>query len=136
MKITGNSGVSRCVLWARGKLSPPFEEESRNYAPFSLIIIVLLISLITAVPACKQPTAPDAKTDLSFTLEDASCTETWINIKAANYGSGFRFALNRNDSTIMQFPSLPGDTVIVDEGHRPGRNLSGHAGCGAARQAE
>ena len=64
MKITGNRGVSRCLLRARGKLSPPFEEESRNYVPFSLIIIVILISLITAVPACKQPTAPDAKTEL------------------------------------------------------------------------
>ncbi len=59
MKITGNSCIIRCLLWARGKLSPPFQEESRNYAPFSLIIIVILISLITAVPACKPFYAPE-----------------------------------------------------------------------------
>ena len=52
-------GLLRLLIKARSKLSPPFEEESRNFAPFSLIIIVILISLIMAVPACKPFYAPE-----------------------------------------------------------------------------
>ncbi len=111
MKSSVRKNIRRWLILARGKFSPP-RAELANFVLSIVLLSLLFLSIILAVPACKQPTSPDPKTDLSFTLEDASCTETWINIKAANYGSGFRFLLNRNDSTIMQFPSLPEDTTV------------------------
>ncbi|NUN10591.1 MAG: hypothetical protein HUU54_15555, partial [Ignavibacteriaceae bacterium] len=75
----------------------------------------LFLLILLAVPACKQPTAPDPKPEFSFTIEDASCTEAWLNVKTANFGSGFSFALNRNDRTIWHFAELPPDTTLIDE---------------------
>lgn len=135
MKSFVRNNIRRWLILARGKFSPTRTEGANRvmrrvifslplrYVP-SLWNLLLFLLILLAVPACKQPTAPDPKPEFSFTIEDASCTEAWLNVKTANFGSGFSFALNRNDSTIWRFAALPPDTIIVDEGLLPNKEYT------------
>ncbi|NUN10992.1 MAG: hypothetical protein HUU54_17585 [Ignavibacteriaceae bacterium] len=135
MKSSFIFGIRRWLILARGKFSPPLTEgvnRDMRCLVFSLPLrdvpslwnLLLFLLVLLAVPACKQPTAPDPKPEFSFTIEDASCTEAWLNVKTANFGSGFSFALNRNDSTIWRFAALPPDTIIVDAGLLPNKEYT------------
>jgi len=135
MKSFVRNNIRRWLIIARGKFSPPRTEGANRVMrrvilslPLrdvpSLWNLLLFLLILLAVPACKQPTAPDPKPEFSFTIEDASCTEAWINIKTTSYGSGYSFALNRNDSTVWRFAALPPDTIIVDAGLLPNKEYT------------
>jgi len=77
------------LIIARGKFSPPRPEEANrdmHCLIFSLSMrdvsslwnLLLFLLVLLAVPACKQPTAPDLKPEFTInTLIDTLCNEVY-----------------------------------------------------------
>jgi hypothetical protein len=65
---------------------------------------------------------------LRLQVEDAACTEAWINI----YGQrGSDITLQRNDSTVMEFTLNKPDTTVIDTGLAPNTTYRYQASSGS-----
>jgi hypothetical protein len=89
----------------------------RLMAVFSFIIFHFL--------SCQRETEPLQNPQVSLTVEDVSCTETWLRIEVRSMKEEVRIELSRNDSTIQLLNSSTSfDSLIYDSGLLPNREYA------------
>ncbi|AFH50646.1 Hypothetical protein IALB_2943 [Ignavibacterium album JCM 16511] len=80
--------------------------------PISLMpLIILLIQILLITTGCKQTTEPKLEPELKLELEDVSCTEAWINLRATNLQLPANVTLYKN-SVAQNNILCYGDTLL------------------------
>ncbi|MFH2029214.1 MAG: hypothetical protein ABIJ40_01130 [Bacteroidota bacterium] len=85
-----------------------------------------LLSIILAVFigfSC-QVAEPNNDQSLSITVEDVSCTETWIKISAKGIDADKQLMLYRNNEYLTAFTMDKADTLFFDEGLLPSKTYN------------
>ncbi|AFH50134.1 Hypothetical protein IALB_2431 [Ignavibacterium album JCM 16511] len=74
-------------------------------------LIILLIQILLITTGCKQTTEPKLEPELKLELEDVSCTEAWINLRATNLQLPANVTLYKN-SVAQNNILCYGDTLL------------------------
>ncbi|AFH48704.1 Hypothetical protein IALB_0993 [Ignavibacterium album JCM 16511] len=80
--------------------------------PISLMpLLILFIQILLITTGCKQTTEPKLEPELKLELEDVSCTEAWINLRATNLQLPANVTLYKN-SVAQNNILCYGDTLL------------------------
>ena len=79
-----------------------------------IFTITALILFGICFASCKKdnPIPPEDQPQVNLTLEDASCTEAWLKLTAANIGLPAEAALLQNDAVIQTISLSTTDTLL------------------------
>ena len=87
---------------------------------FSLLSIIIIVFIGFSC----QVAEPNNDQSLSITVEDVSCTETWIKISAKGIDADKQLMLYRNNEFLTAFTMDRTDTLFFDEGLLPSKTYS------------
>ncbi|MBZ0198851.1 MAG: glucosyl transferase [Ignavibacteriaceae bacterium] len=98
-----------------------FTEKGSMVMPIRKVIYLFIFFTGLLFLSC-NPSEPENKpTGVEFTAEDASCTEAWLTLKAANIAG---VEVYRGDSLIFNFPGQSIDTTLYDDGLLPNQTYN------------
>lgn len=86
--------------------------------------ILGLFFLLILVISCETTEPPPSNQKLTLLVEDASCTETWLNLKIENISLPTEIVLKQNDTTIITTNINSKDTTLFIENLLPIRTYS------------
>jgi len=90
----------------------PFRALLTRLAPCCLLLLFASFS-------CKDSPSASDSTKVTLTFEDASCIETWLQLKIENAAPPYSVALSRDGNTLSSLHILSSDTLLIDEGLSP-----------------
>jgi len=92
-------------------------EKNRLFNPLRLATCCLIF--IFASFSCKDSPSASDNTKVTLTFEDASCIETWLQLRIENATPPYSVALSRDGSTLATLHIVSSDTLLIDEGLAP-----------------
>jgi len=82
-------------------------------------LAVFSLVLLFASFSCKDSPSASDNVKVTLTFEDASCIETWLQLKIENAAPPYSVALSRDGNTLSTVHILSSDTLLIDEGLAP-----------------
>ena len=82
-------------------------------------LAVFCLVLLFASFSCKDSPSASDNVKVTLTAEDASCIETWLQLKIENAAPPYSVALSRDGNTLSTLHIFSSDTLLIDEGLGP-----------------
>jgi len=100
------------------------KQKEKVFVLHFLLLTLVLLSFISASCNTTQPPPPVNKGTAELTVEDASSTEVWLNVKTQNITLPTELKLFRNDSVTQIFNLRSPDTLLYDNDLQPNKTYN------------